>query len=54
MLTQDKTWMWMAKDYSDGELILQKLCARFKSEEDYQAFAEEFKNACTEGEKEEE
>ena len=47
MLTQEKAWMWMGKDFSDGELVFQKFCARFKTEEDYQSFAEEFNNACT-------
>lgn len=37
----DKTWLFVANDFSDGELSLQQFCLRFKSKE----IAQDFKDA---------
>ena len=41
--TAEKSWMWKCIDFSEGKAKVEKFCARFKTAEDFDKFAEEFK-----------
>ncbi|GLG99976.1 E3 SUMO-protein ligase RanBP2 [Gryllus bimaculatus] len=43
---KDKAWMWVANDFADEQMRLEKLCVRFKTADDADAFADAFSNAC--------
>lgn len=42
----EKAWIWVANDFADEEVRLEKLCVRFKTSDDANKFADAFKNAC--------
>ena len=53
--TNDKSWIWSCYDYSDNESILEKLCGRFTSVDEFNRFKKVFEevkatNAGLEGE----
>lgn len=53
--TNDKSWIWSCYDYSDNESILEKLCGRFTSVDEFNRFKTVFEevkaaNAGIEGE----
>lgn len=41
----DKAWIWVANDFADEQVRLEKLCARFKTAEEAQEFKTSFDNA---------
>lgn len=45
MPNNDKAYMWVANDYADEELRLEKLCIRFKTPEEAANFKEQFDKA---------
>ena len=53
ILTHTRTWMWKAKDVSDGQLKLSQLCAKFTTDDEYQKFKEQFDEICVVKEPEE-
>lgn len=50
MANSDKTWCWVANDYSEEELKVQKLAVRFKTAELAADFKEVFEKCQKEGE----
>ncbi|XP_033209269.1 E3 SUMO-protein ligase RanBP2 isoform X2 [Belonocnema kinseyi] len=45
MKNNSKAWVWVANDFADEEVRLEKLCIRFKTDEDALAFKECFDQA---------
>ncbi|KAL6255296.1 hypothetical protein P5V15_013636 [Pogonomyrmex californicus] len=45
MTNNNKAWCWVANDFADEEVKLEKLCIRFKTEEEAAAFKEAFDHA---------
>ncbi|XP_051162746.1 E3 SUMO-protein ligase RanBP2-like [Leptopilina boulardi] len=45
MPSNNKAWIWVANDFADEEVRLEKLCIRFKTEEEAQLFKVNFDNA---------
>ncbi|XP_015598012.1 E3 SUMO-protein ligase RanBP2 isoform X2 [Cephus cinctus] len=45
MPSSDKAWIWVANDYADEEIRLEKLCIKFKTEEESLNFKEHFDKA---------
>jgi len=45
MKTNDKSWVWTCYDCSDLPATVSKLCARFVSKEDFEAFEKDFLKA---------
>lgn len=45
MKNNSKAWVWVANDFADEEVRLEKLCIRFKTEEDALSFKECFDKA---------
>ncbi|XP_014235888.1 ranBP2-like and GRIP domain-containing protein 3 [Trichogramma pretiosum] len=45
MPNNEKAYMWVANDFADEELKLEKLCIRFKTVEEAQSFKEHFEKA---------
>lgn len=43
--TAEKSWFWTCIDFSDGAPKVEKFCARFKTPEDFEKFAQEFAKA---------
>ena len=43
--TAEKSWFWSCVDYSEGKAKVERLCARFKTNEDSELFATEFAKA---------
>ncbi|XP_031847905.1 E3 SUMO-protein ligase RanBP2 [Nomia melanderi] len=43
----EKTWFWVAHDFADGELKVEKFCIRFKTVEEGLSFKEHFERAKT-------
>lgn len=52
MANSDKTWCWVANDYSEEELKAQKLAVRFKTTELAEKFKEVFEKCQSESEEE--
>lgn len=50
MANSDKTWCWVANDYSEEELKVQKLAVRFKTTELAENFKEVFEKCQYEAE----
>ncbi|CAH1128711.1 unnamed protein product [Ceutorhynchus assimilis] len=47
MSNNDRVYIWAAHDYADGELVVEKFCAKFKTAEEAKKFAEAFSSAKT-------
>jgi Ran-binding protein 1 len=45
MKSSDKAWIWTCYDCSDQAPVVQKLCAKFVSKEDFEAFQKEFESS---------
>ena len=45
MKNNSKAWIWVANDFADEEVRLEKLCIRFKTEEEALSFKENFDKA---------
>ena len=45
MPSNNKAWIWVANDFADEEVRLEKLCIRFKTEEEALSFKENFDKA---------
>ena len=43
--TAEKSWFWTCADFSEEKLALERYCARFKTDEDYNAFEKHFNAA---------
>ncbi|KAL4502446.1 hypothetical protein ABPG72_012033 [Tetrahymena utriculariae] len=43
--TNDKSWIWSCYDFSDNELLLEKLCGRFVSAEEFNRFQKVFEES---------
>ncbi|XP_063976439.1 E3 SUMO-protein ligase RanBP2-like [Diachasmimorpha longicaudata] len=47
MPNNDRAWIWVANDFADEEVRLEKLCIKFKTAEEAQDFKKSFDNAKT-------
>ncbi|XP_018328177.1 E3 SUMO-protein ligase RanBP2 [Agrilus planipennis] len=45
MPKSDRAYMWVANDFADEKVVLEKLCVRFKTAEEAEKFAETFEKA---------
>ncbi|XP_012274477.1 E3 SUMO-protein ligase RanBP2 [Orussus abietinus] len=44
-MSSNKAWIWAANDFADEKMQLEKLCLKFKTEEDAKQFKESFEEA---------